>query len=111
MGTNKSNPSPTTPHNPKYSRQLAELDTSSSANETKSTLESNRNRIRSLRPQSIIYCNINGLYNTKNKCKRKLLKEISIIENTLLISITKIHLKPCIKEAEIEQAIEEKVGS
>ena len=62
-----------TPHNPTSSRQLVERDTSF-ANETKSTLKSNRNRNQSLKPQSIIYCNINGLYNTKNKCSRKLLE-------------------------------------
>ena len=101
MGTDLSNPSPITPHNPTSSRQLVERDTSSSANETQSTLKSNGNKIQSLHPQSIIYCNINGLYNTKNKCKRKLLEEISIAENTLLISITETHLKPYMKEAEI----------
>lgn len=101
MGTDQSNPSPITPNNPTSPRQLVERDTSPSANETKSTLKSNGNKIQSLHPQSIIYCNINGLYNSKNKCKRRLLEEISIAENTLLISITETHLKPYIKEAEI----------
>ena len=101
VNRSKENQSPATPHNPTSSRQLVERDTSSSANETKSTLKSNGNKIQSLHPQSIIYCNINGLYNTKNKCKRRLLEEISIAENTLLISITETHLKPYIKEAEI----------
>ena len=53
MGTDQSNPSAITPHNPTSSRQLIERDTSSSENETKSTLKSNRNKIRSLHPQSI----------------------------------------------------------
>ena len=91
MGTDQSNPSQTTPHNPTSSRQLVERDTSSSsADETKSTLKLNRNIIQSLQLQSVIYCNINDLYNTRNKCKQK-----------LLIPITETHLNPCRNEAEI----------
>ena len=51
---------------------------------------------------SIIHCNINGLHSKKNKGKKiKLLQDFVRNENVIIISLTESHLKPYIKDAEI----------